>query len=305
MSLDEYEHLLEPHELAEAGPSESVLIPIELIDPSPNNPRKVMPEIEALAASIKDFTLLQPVVLRRTGDRYELLSGHRRRLAYLLLAEQEPAEPRWRAISATIRTLNDERAYLALITSQVHSLNWQPREQAAALESLAKDHTLKQIGDIFHKGESWASKRLRIYADAVLSGYVQTGRLLAGVAEEFLIVRDPVVRRGLAEQAALDKWTQPKARAEVRKLRLSAQLADLDRRVQDMLRVLSTVQPGTIPIETFRNLLVLRGRIDVLGQLARGGSPRFPSVEQAQKAAGVKTQDRPTRKRRAGYRPKL
>jgi len=58
----------------------------------------------------------QRVTWRRTGERYELLGGHRRRAAFLVLREREPHDPQWRTIPAVIRTVSDEQADLMLIS---------------------------------------------------------------------------------------------------------------------------------------------------------------------------------------------
>lgn len=284
------ERRLEPHELAEAGPAEAVRLPLSSVDPSPSNPRQALVEVEALADSIREFGLLQPVSVRRQGDRYELLGGHRRLAAVKLLMEAEPHDVQWRSIPAVVRTMDDDdQAYLALLAQAIHSKAWRPREEAAALERLAVEHTLKQIGAMVHKGESWVGKRLRIYSDSTLSAYVQSGRLSAAVAAELLIVADPAVKRELAERAAAEGWSMDQARAAVRALKVSRQLRELDRQIVMMLDVLATVEGSQLPLSTTRNLWTLHGRIEVL---ARGG-PIIPTIAEAERAAGVNPNAQP------------
>jgi ParB family chromosome partitioning protein len=292
---DEPTRLLDSHELAEAGPPEAVRLPLDLVDPSDSNPRSALLEIDQLADSIADpnIGLLQPVAVRRMGDRYELISGHRRRAAFLLLAEREPFDVRWKSIPAVIRTMDDEQAYLALLGAQLHNRNWQPKEESAALERLAETRTLREVGLLIHKGVPWVSRRLRLYSDTILSPYVQTKRLAPATAEEFLALNDPVAKRQFAEQAVTEQWGQVQARAAVRKLRLSNQVRDLDRQVKVILDVLSLIESSRIPIETFRNLQVLRGRIEALTDLARGGQPKFPSMEKAARIAGINSAAKP------------
>lgn len=291
--------LLGPADLAEAGPSEAVRVPLELVDPNPHNPRRDLIEIDALAQNIQDFGLLQPVTVRRQGERYELLGGHRRRAAFALLAEREPYRVEWKSIPAVVRSDDDDRAFLALISGQVHTRNWRPREEAAALERLVlAGRTPTQVGEVLHRGTPWASKRLRIYADSVLSGFVQSGKLLPGVAEEFLIIADPETRRQFAEQAVEERWSQDAARREVRTLRVDAQVRDIARRAKDLLSVLSEIDARRLPPNAAKDLWALHGRIE---QLALGQKPKFPSLDAARKAAGVSEQ--PTRRPARG-RPK-
>ena len=63
-----------------AGEAPTSELPIDLIDPNPEQPRRVFQEeeLERLAASIRQHGVLQPVVVRRAGDRYELVVGERR-----------------------------------------------------------------------------------------------------------------------------------------------------------------------------------------------------------------------------------
>lgn len=291
--------LLEQHELAELGPPEAVRLPLDLVDPSPNNPRAHLPEIDALAQNIKTFGLLQPVTVRRSGERYELIGGHRRWAAFLELREQYPEDVQWRSIAAVVRTTDDDdRAFLMLLSSQLHNRAWRPREEAAALERLVLGgRNLKQIGEALHRTESWASKRLRVYADAVLSGYVQTGKLSTGVAEELLTVLDVATRKELAERAAAEQWSQDKARGEVRALRLDRQVLEIAKRSRELLEILSQIDPSRLTSAMTRELWQLRGRID---QIGRGG-PVLPSIEQAQKAAGVNP-NKPVKQRRTKLR---
>jgi ParB family chromosome partitioning protein len=278
--------LLEAADLAEIGPPEAVRLPLDLVDPNPQNPRRDLVEVDALADNIKAFGLLQPVTVRRQGERYQLLGGHRRRAAFALLREREPHEVQWRSIPAVVRTSDDDdRDYLRLISSQVHVLGWRPREEAAALERLVvAGRTPTQVGEALHRSKAWASKRLRVYADAVLSGYVQTGQLATGVAEELLPILDTETRKAFADRAASEQWSQDQARGEVRALRLDKQLRDIARRTRELLGVLSAIEAARLPSGAARDLWALHGRIE---QLALGQRPKFPSLDAARKAAGV------------------
>lgn len=293
--------LLSEQELAEAGPPEAIRLPLDLVIPNPDNPRRDLSELDALADNIRAFGLLQPVTVRRVGDEYQLLGGHRRRAAFALLREREPADPQWRTIPAVLRnTDDDDRAFLMLVSSQVHNRDWHPREEAAALERLLLGgRTLKQVGESVHRTEGWASRRLRVYADAVLSGYVQSGKLAATVAEQLLPIRETDIRRDYADRAAREEWSQARVRAEVRKLRLDSQLSQARRMTRDLLEILSAVDPARLPIELTRDLWVLVGAVQ---QLARGGGPVIPTIEAAQRAAGVNPNARPRRQRKGRRR---
>lgn len=293
--------LLTDQELAELGPPEAVRLPLDLVDPNPHNPRGDLAEVDLLAENIKTFGLLQPVTVRRAGERYELLGGHRRRAAFALLRDTlDPLDVQWRTIPAVIKSADDDRAFRMLISSQVHVRNWKPREEAAALERLVVGgRSVQEVGEALNRTTSWASKRLRVYSDSVLSGYVQSGRLTPTVAEEFLTVLDADVKQDLAERAVAEGWGQDHARGQVRALRLDRQLREVARRARELLDILSTVDTTQLEAQAKADLWTLRGRIIALGR-----GPVMPTIEAAQKAAGVRSQVSAGRPRRAGYRPK-
>jgi ParB/RepB/Spo0J family partition protein len=282
--------LLDPHELALAAPPEAIALPCELIDPNPRNPRGKLVELDALAENIKRFGLLQPVTVRRQGDRYELIGGHRRLAAFARLREAEPLEPQWRTIPAVVRAFDDDDSYLALISAQVHAKAWKPREEAAALEQLVlRGQTVHQVGQSVNRSYAWASKRLRVYSDSILSGYVQAGQLSTGVAEELLILRDLETRRDFAERAVRENWSQDQARGRVRALRQDLERADVGRLARELHDRLDRLGEGTVSVDAFTELWSLSERIGALWQEAQGkpARRRLPSIEQAEKAAGV------------------
>lgn len=307
--MTERRRLLGPAELAEQGPpGSSRPLPIDLVDENPENPRQQLAEVANLALSIRQFGLLQPVTVRRKGDRFELLGGHRRRAAFLMLAAEEPFEPKWKVIDAVVRTMDDDdTAYLALLAGQLQNRNWRPQEEAAALERLAESRSLREVGSLVHKSEPWVSHRLRVYNDDVLGAYVQKGLLSMYVADELRPIKDADLKRQMADQAIAEEWDGRKARAEVRKLTSAKQIAELGRRVQDLLDLLASVQPSEIDVATFRQLWTLHGRVQTLADQAREGTgPVFPSLERAAQVAGVNPNARPRKaqkKRRMMPRP--
>lgn len=295
----EREALLEQADLAEAGQGEGIPLPLDLIDANPHNPRRDLAELDQLAESIREFSLLQPIIVRRIDERYQVLGGHRRLAAYRLLHEREPHEPRWGAISAVIRnTDDDDRAYLMLLTSQLQQVGWRPREEAAALEQLVTSgRTVTQVSEVLHRSTAWASTRLRIYADVVLSALVQTRQIAPGVAQELLLVKDTATRKELAERAVAEQWSQDRARGEVRALRLDRQLRETAKRARELLTLLSSIEASQLPTTAARDLWALHGRIE---QMATGKKPIFPTIEAARREAGVR--EEPARRRREARR---
>jgi ParB family transcriptional regulator, chromosome partitioning protein len=72
------------------------MVPIEDIDPNPNQPRQAMGDLSELVASIKEKGILEPILVRPVGSRFQIIAGERR-----FRAAQEVGIQRCRASCAT------------------------------------------------------------------------------------------------------------------------------------------------------------------------------------------------------------
>lgn len=138
-----------------AGVSE---ISIDLIEPNPVQPRTVFQadKLEELAQSIRSNGIIQPLIVQRSGERYQLVAGERRwRAAKLAGLVQVPAIIREFA--------NDRLLEIALIENiQREDLN--PMELAEALDRLVREHHLshEDIGRRTGKDRSTVTNLLRL-----------------------------------------------------------------------------------------------------------------------------------------------
>jgi ParB family transcriptional regulator, chromosome partitioning protein len=155
-------------------------IPLEKVAPNPQQPRQVFApdELQQLAASIKRHGVLQPIVVSRRGDGYELVAGHRRVLASRLAGRT--------SIPAVIRDDLGDRLELALIENlQRADLN--ALEEARAYRMLIEAYglTQQQLGERVGKAHSTIAHTLRvldapqILQDALGSGKITEGHLRA------------------------------------------------------------------------------------------------------------------------------
>ena len=74
---------------ASAGAPIGRLIPIDLIDPNPNQPRQVMGDLSELMASIAEKGIIEPLVVRQRGDRFQIIAGERRYQAAVQVGLEE------------------------------------------------------------------------------------------------------------------------------------------------------------------------------------------------------------------------
>lgn len=113
-------------------------IPIEEIVPNPYQPRKVFSEksLEELKNSIESYGVLQPITVRKKGDKFELVAGERRLRAAKLA--------NLKTIPAILHDMSDETsAVLALLENlQREDLNF--IEEALGYENLIKEHNFTQ-----------------------------------------------------------------------------------------------------------------------------------------------------------------
>lgn len=135
------------------------LISVEDIRPNPYQPRKYFNQttIEELAASIKSYGILQPLSVRKIGERYyELIAGERRlRAAKFLKMEKIPA--------IVVEIVDQDSAVLALIENlQREDLNY--IEEALSYSHLIKDHGMTQedIANKVGKTQSTIANKLRL-----------------------------------------------------------------------------------------------------------------------------------------------
>lgn len=160
-------------------PSDNV-VKIDNIHVSPLQPRKEFdPEaIQALASSIKEKGILQPLIVRKdkNGD-YELIAGERR-----LRAAKDAGLTE---VPVIIKDLDDKEVLEIALVENLLRENLSPIEEANAYQSLIDNysHTQEKIADIVGKSRSYIANTLRLLSlpDKV-KDYVSEGKLTAGHA---------------------------------------------------------------------------------------------------------------------------
>lgn len=173
-------------------------VAVHLIEPSPYQARReiVPDQLRELAESIRAEGLLQPIVVRRVGEKFQLIAGERRWRAFQFLKIKTiPA----RLVDAS----NASSAALGLIENlQREGLN--PIEEAHGYASLIRDFDLTQesAAERVGKGRATVANSLRLLAlDPDLQGYVAKNLLSVGHAKVLLGIADPAQRALLGRRA--------------------------------------------------------------------------------------------------------
>ncbi len=170
-------------------------LPLDEVVPNPRQPRTVFDE-EALAElvhSIREIGLLQPVVVRRAGDGYELIAGERR-----LRAAREAGLDR---IPAIIRQTDDEALLRDALLENLHRANLNPLEEAAAYQQLLADFgcTQDELARRIGRSRPQVSNTMRLLRlPPDVQRRVAAGVLSAGHARALLSLPDEASMDALA-----------------------------------------------------------------------------------------------------------
>jgi ParB family transcriptional regulator, chromosome partitioning protein len=172
-------------------------VPIDLIDPSTVQPRTIFDEtkLDELAKSISSNGVVQPVLLRRKGDRFELIAGERR-----WRAAQRAGLTR---VPAVLRNVSDENVLEIALIENIQREDLNPIEEARAYKKLLETLGLTQemIAERVGRDRSYITNYLRLLRlPDDLQELLQSGRLSTGHARTLLGVDEVGVQRRLARK---------------------------------------------------------------------------------------------------------
>jgi ParB family chromosome partitioning protein len=114
---------------ASAGAPVGRLVPIELIDPNPDQPRQVMGDLSELMASITEKGIIEPLVVRQRGNRYQIIAGERRYQASVQVGLRE--------LPVVIREVDDTEIIEIALVENLQRKDLGPFEEAEAMAGLA------------------------------------------------------------------------------------------------------------------------------------------------------------------------
>jgi ParB family chromosome partitioning protein len=175
-------------------------VPVASITPNPFQPRKTFDEaaLEDLKASIAEYGVLVPVIVRRRENGYELVAGERRWRACAALQRE--------TIPAIVRKSDDRDALEVAIVENLQRENLNPIEESAGIAQLIDEHgfTQEDVAKRLGKSRSTIANALRLLSlpDAV-KAMLADGRLSTGHAKALLSApesqRVPLARRAVDE----------------------------------------------------------------------------------------------------------
>src|SRR6267142_2078224 len=183
-------------EAANYGPQE---VDIDLVDPSPDQPRTRFREeaLDELARSIQSSGIIQPIVMRQIGNRFQLIAGERR----------------WRAaqraglkkVPAILRQVTDELALEMTLVENIQREDLNPMEAARAFERLMDEFELTQesVAERTGKDRTTVANSIRLLKlEPKIQEWIEEGKLTAGHGRALLAVADAQLRMRYAQRAA-------------------------------------------------------------------------------------------------------
>lgn len=173
-------------------------IPIGKIEPNPRQPRDIFDEeaLKELATSISEVGLLQPIVVRATGEEtYELVMGERRWRACKLAGLSE--------IPAIVRSTQEDKLLLDALIENLQREQLNALEEAAAYRQLLDDFgaTHEQLATRVGRSRSHVTNTLRLLnLPPKVQLRVSAGTISAGHARALLTLADPKAQERLADR---------------------------------------------------------------------------------------------------------
>lgn len=187
------------------GASELREIPVPLIEPNPDQPRRRFDpdELQALADSIAVQGLLQPVLVRpRPGGRYEIVAGERRWRASQIAGQE--------TIPAIVRERTNAETLEAALVENMARADLSPIEEARACAGLVEELGLsrEEVAQRVGRSRSAVSNLIRLLdlPDDVIT-MLEEGELTEGHGRALLLAPDQSDRRRLAREAVEEGWS--------------------------------------------------------------------------------------------------
>jgi ParB family transcriptional regulator, chromosome partitioning protein len=185
------------------------------IVPNPRQPRRDFDDaqVKELADSIRSEGLMQPIVVRKVKDGYELIAGERRFRAFKLIGEK--------TITARILEASDASSAVLALIENLQRADLNAIDEALGFASLMRDFSLTQelVADRLGKPRASIANSVRLLAlDSELQAYVRKGQLSAGHAKALLGIEN-VAHRVQVARLVIEKGLSVRAtEAEVKKL---------------------------------------------------------------------------------------
>jgi len=165
------------------------MIPIEDVQPNPNQPRQVLGDLSELTASIKEKGILEPILVRPSGGRFEIIAGERRYRAACDAGLDE--------VPCVVRSASDAEVMELALIENLQRKDLNAFEEADGLKALADNHgyTHEEMAEKLSKSRSSITETLSLTA---MPDPVRELCRLADITSKSLLLQ--IVRQSTSEK---------------------------------------------------------------------------------------------------------
>lgn len=253
-----------------SGDDRIVNLPISKVIPNPNQPRKTFNDesLAELAQSVKEHGIIQPLVVKKSGNDYIIIAGERRYRAAKM--NKLPTVP------AVIRELSERETREISLIENLQREDLNAIEEAEAIKELMVDYKLTQeeIAKKLGKARPSIANAIRLLnLPDSLQEAVRTGELSAGHARALLAITNPVHQLDMAKKCIEEGWsvreiekqvkyylkpeTKPTKLSETVKVKMSAEMKrfrdDMEYVFATKVKLQGNETKGRILIEYYNN----------------------------------------------------
>lgn len=198
---------------------------IEVADivPCDFQPRTVFDEeaLQSLSESIKEKGVLQPLLLRKKGDKYEIIAGERRWRAAIMAGLT--------TVPALIKKLTDEEVLEIALIENLQRENLSPIEEGEGFNRLLKEYEYTQevLAKVIGKSRSYVTNTLRLLTlpedvqEMIKAGKLTAGhaRVLVGNPEASVLAKE-IIERGLSVRQVEDLMSKNSRKPQIKPVKI-------------------------------------------------------------------------------------
>jgi ParB family chromosome partitioning protein len=226
-------------------------LPVSLLDPNPYQPRQGMEpaELESLKASILEHGVLQPIIVRRKGDRFQVIAGERRFRAAQGAGLAE--------VPVVIRAATDDEMLELALVENLQREDLDPIEKALSFKAyLEKSHRTQEAAAVrLGLDRSSMANMIRLLElPQEIQAMLRTGLLAMGHARAILSLEDPKRQIAIAERVAREGLSvrqverlagpAPAAKRKTKRGAKGANVRDLEAKLREALGTKVLVEEG-------------------------------------------------------------
>lgn len=167
-------------------------IELSLIEPNKNQPRQEFNKeaLKELTESIKEYGVIQPIIVRKKGKKYEIVAGERRWKASTLAQLDK--------IPSIVKEIDDKDVMKIALIENIQRENLNPVEEAQAFKGLMEDYELTQeeVGRAIGKSRSYIANTVRLLnLDEETKVYISKGKISSGHGRALLGIENKEERK--------------------------------------------------------------------------------------------------------------